>query len=381
MNLANAVARFHRIFPGSSEPSIWRAPGRVNLIGEHTDYNLGLVLPMAIEFSCFVLTAPSSKGRLRVYSEQFGEFAEWALEEIPSSTPQGQWPDRVAGVAWELMRSGIPVAAQNVWIDSEVPLGAGLSSSAAIGVALTMALGGITAGQAPPLARAAEVDFVGVPCGIMDHFVSAHGQPGAAILLDCQSLNWRAVPVPAGLAIVAVNSKVKHELGNSGYSARVAECAAAAEALGVDALRDAQLSEIRRLPPLLRKRARHVITENARVEQFAAAALTGDLQRIGELASESHRSLRDDYEVSCPEIDFLVTAACAVPGVLGARITGGGFGGCTVNFVRPDAFEPLRDSLRHGYFQYCGVEPDVYLCVAAPGASEISLEDAGLHNS
>jgi galactokinase len=381
VNLSNAVGRFHQLFPGSPEPSIWRAPGRVNLIGEHTDYNLGLVLPMAIEFSCFVLTARSSDGRLRVYSEQLGAFAEWPLNDIPSATPQGGWRGRVAGVAWELIRSGINVAAQNVLIDSEVPLGAGLSSSAALGVALAMALGGVPAGQAPPLARNAEVDFVGVPCGIMDHFVSAHGQRGAAILLDCRNLDWRPVPLPAGLAIVVVNSMVQHELSNSGYRARVAECAAAAEALGVASLRDARRSAIEQLDPVLRRRARHVITENARVEQFAAAATAGDLPRIGRLATESHRSLRDDYEVSCPEIDFLVDAACAVPGVLGARITGGGFGGCIVSFVRPDSVESLKNALRHSYFEYRGIEPDVYLCVPAPGASHISLGNAELHNT
>lgn len=381
MNLASGISRFHQIFPGTSEPSIWRAPGRVNLIGEHTDYNLGLVLPMAIEFSCYVLSARSNDGRLRVFSEQFGEFAEWPLEDIPSAVPHGRWPDRVVGVARELIRSGASVGGHNLLIDSEVPLGAGLSSSAALGIALTMALGGISAEQAPPLARGAEVNFAGIPCGIMDHFVSAHGQSGAAILLDCRTLDWQPVPLPASLAIIVVNSMVKHELGNSGYSARVAECAAAAEALGLATLRDARLSVIDQLDPLLRKRARHVITENARVEQFAAAAMIGDLPRIGRLATESHRSLRYDYEVSCPEIDFLVEAACAVPGVLGARITGGGFGGCTVNFARPDAFEPLKETLRHSYFQYRGMEPDVYLCVAAPGAAEVSFDSAQPYNS
>jgi len=371
VDLLKSVARFHSLFPGSPEPSIWRAPGRVNLIGEHTDYNLGLVLPIAIEFSCFVLTAPRPDAVLRVYSAQFGEFVKWRIADIPSLAAQGAWSDRVAGVAWELLRSGIAIGGMNLMVDSEVPLGAGLSSSAALGVALTMAMGGVSADAAPALARAAEVNFVGVPCGIMDQFVSAHGKAGAGILLDCRNLDWRPVPLPSGLGIVAANSMVKHDLASSGYAVRVAECAAAAHELGVPSLRDARLDQIDRLPPLLRKRARHVITENQRVQLFAQAAAHGDLETIGRVATESHRSLRDDYEVSCPEIDFLVDAACAVPGVLGARITGGGFGGCTVNFVQPDALSALSHTLRSRYSQFNGIEPEIYLCVPSPGASQV----------
>lgn len=372
LNLTKAIARFHSVFASAGEPSIWRAPGRVNLIGEHTDYNLGLVLPMAIEFACFVFSAPSGDGWLRVHSEQFGESAEWRLEDIPGLAARGHWSDRVAAVAWELLRAGIAVEGQNLLIDSEVPLGAGLSSSAALGVALTLALGDVAHDRVPQLARAAEVDFVGIPCGIMDQFVSAHGQSGTAILLDCRDLAWRPIPLPPGLSVVVANSMVKHELGNSAYSTRVVECETAANRLGVHCLRDAQLEQLHRLDPTLRKRVRHVITENQRVEQFAAAAIAGDFDALGRLTIESHRSLRDDYEVSCTELDFLVDTALSVRGVLGARMTGGGFGGSTVNLLRPDAIGDLKDALLSRYHRYRGLVPEIYVCAASEGAAQIS---------
>jgi len=277
-------------------------------------------------------------------------------------------------VAWVLARNGVALTGQNLLIDSDVPLGGGLSSSAALGVALTLALGG----PRPPLeiallARKAETDFTGVPCGIMDQFVSAHGQAGAAILLDCRSLDWRAVELPKKLAIVVTNSMVKHDLASSGYRDRVAECHAAARALGVQSLRDVRPDQIDILDPLLRKRARHVITENARVEAFAAAAGRGDTAEMGRLATESHRSLRDDYEVSCAELDFLVEAALRVPGVLGARMTGGGFGGSTVTFIDPDAVQQFRPIITAGYQRFNGRVPEIHICTASQGAREIPI--------
>ena len=371
MNLTNAIARFHQVFPGAAYPAIWRAPGRVNLIGEHTDYNLGLVLPMAIELACYVLDAPSGDDRLRVHSEQFGGSAEWRLGEIPTLKPRGHWSDRVVAVAWELMRAGIRVEGKNVLIDSEVPLGAGLSSSAALGVALTLALGDVARDQTPQLARTAETDFIGVPCGIMDQFISAHGQPGSAILLDCRDLSWQPIPLPSGLSIVVTNSMVKHELGSSAYSARVEECVAAASRLDVHSLRDARLDQLDRLDRTLFKRARHVVTENQRVEQFAAAALARDFAAMGRLTTESHYSLRDDYEVSCGELDFLVETALSVRGVLGARMIGGGFGGSTVNLVRPNAIGDLKEALIRRYRDYRGIVPEIYVCSASEGARQI----------
>jgi galactokinase len=362
------VGRFREIYPASGDPHVWRAPGRVNLIGEHTDYNLGFVLPMAIGLECQIAAARAD-GVFRVYSEQLAQGAQWHIGEILNATPRGDWTDRVVGIAWALSQRGVSIEPQNILISSSVPLGAGLSSSAALGVALTLALGG----PRPPLglaqvARLAETAFAGVPCGIMDQFASAHG---GATLLDCRSLEFRDVALPREIAVVAVNSMVKHELGDSAYRRRVEECAAAARAMGVASLRDGTLDQVNRLDGVLLKRSRHVITENARVEAFAAAAAVGDLELIGRLVTESHRSLRDDYEVSCPELDFLVETALGIPGVLGARLTGGGFGGCTVNLVRRELLEQFHNTITERYASRWGLAPELHVCEPSPGASQI----------
>jgi galactokinase len=352
---------------------VWRAPGRVNLIGEHTDYNLGLVLPMAIDLACWIAAAPTEDGWLRVYSEQLGAGSQWLIEDIPNASPIGDWTDRVVGIAWELSRRGVAMGGMNVLIDSEVPVGGGLSSSAALGVSLTLAFGGSPAH--PPeleqLARAAEMDFVGVPCGIMDQFISAAGQEGSAIFLDCRSMESRRVKLPDDLAIVSANSMVKHELGDSAYRTRVEECAEAARRLGIGSLRDAGFAGLGKLDGVFLKRARHIVTENARVETFVAAAAAGDRAEMGRVVTESHISLRDDYQVSCPELDFLVDTALRVEGVFGARMTGGGFGGSTVNLVHPEAVDALKAILTANYRRYYDLTPQIHVCIASPGASEV----------
>ena len=366
------VQRFREVFPDSGTPQVWRAPGRVNLIGEHTDYNLGYVLPMAIDLACFVATAPNDDGRLRVYSQQMGAGSEWRVDEISRARPRGDWTDRVIGIAWELDCRGAVIAPQNVFLTSAVPLGGGLSSSAALGVALALALGGWRPRrEIAEVAHAAERDFVGVPCGIMDQFAAACGQEGAAILLDCRSLEWRAVKLPEEIDIVTADTMVKHEHASGGYRTRVEECAAAARALGVSSLRDARWNDLGALSGALLKRARHVVTENARVAEFAGAAERGDVETMGRVATESHRSLREDYEVSCDELDFLVETALRVPGVVGARMTGGGFGGSIVNFVRREAREALESALIDGYRRKWGRTPEIHRCIASAGASEI----------
>jgi galactokinase len=344
----------------------------VNLIGEHTDYNLGLVLPMAIDLVCRIAASPSHDEWLRVYSEQLGAGSQWRIADIPNALPVGDWTDRIVGIAWELSRRGVELQGANLLIDSEVPVGGGLSSSAALGVSLTLALGG------PPeplelalTARSAEMDFVGVPCGIMDQFISAGGQAGAAVLLDCRSLQWRSVKLPAGVAIVTANSMVKHQLGNSAYRTRVEECAEAARRLGVGSLRDATLASLDRLDGVSLKRARHVFTENDRVERFVAAAAKEDAAGMGRVVSESHISLRDDYEVSSAELDFLVDAALRVDGVFGARMIGGGFGGSTVNLVNLTEIDALTDTLTREYLAQYGLKPEIHVCLASAGASEI----------
>jgi galactokinase len=365
------VNKFHTRYPASVAPRVWRAPGRVNLIGEHTDYNLGLVLPMAIDMACWIAASPSGDHWLRVYSEQLGAGSQWRVEDIPTASPIGDWTDRVVGIAWELLRRGIEIHGANVLIDSEVPVGGGLSSSAALGISLALALGGPSKSplETAQLARAAEMDFVGVPCGIMDQFISAGGQEGSAILLDCRSFAWRTVKLPPDVAIVTANSMVRHELGDSAYRTRVEECAEAARRLRLSSLRDAKSLEA--LDGVLLKRARHVVTENARVERFVEAVESGDHAQMGSIVNESHISLRDDYEVSCAELDFLVETAEGIEGVFGARMIGGGFGGSTVNLVRPGAVESFKAILAKEYRKYRGLTPEIHVCVSSVGASEI----------
>lgn len=369
------VNKFYARYPGSSAPRVWRAPGRVNLIGEHTDYNLGLVLPMAIDMACSIALAPSGDQWLRVYSEQLGAGSQWRVEDIPNASPIGDWTDRVIGIAWELSRRGVALSGANVLIDSEVPVGGGLSSSAALGVSLALALGGPREPlELAQMARAAEMDFVGVPCGIMDQFIAAAGQAGSAMFLDCRSLAWRAVRLPENVAIVSANSMVKHELGDSAYRTRVEECAEAARRLGIKSLRDAKLDELGSLSGTVLKRARHIVTENARVERFVAAAEGEDGgAAMGQIVTESHISLRDDYEVSCAELDFLVDAALQVDGVFGARMIGGGFGGSTVNLVHPDGVDQLKAVLAKEYRKSYGLTPETHVCIASRGASEVIL--------
>jgi len=369
------VDKFHTRYPASAAPRVWRAPGRVNLIGEHTDYNLGLVLPMAIDLACWIAVAPSGDGWLRVYSEQLGAGSQWRVQDIPNASPIGDWTDRVAGIAWELSRRGVEMRGANVLIDSEVPVGGGLSSSAALGVSLALALGGPLAPlELAQLAQAAETRFVGVPCGIMDQFISAGGAAGAAILLDCRSLAWRSVKLPPDVAIVTANSMVKHQLGDSAYRTRVEECAEAARKLGISSLRDAKPGDFAALDGALLRRARHIVTENARVKRFVEAVETEDhAAEMGRVVTESHISLRDDYEVSCAELDFLVEAALRVEGVFGARMIGGGFGGSTVNLVHPEAVESLQVTLAKEYRKFHGLAPEMHVCVASAGASETIL--------
>jgi galactokinase len=372
---AALVKKFQARYPASHAPRVWRAPGRVNLIGEHTDYNLGLVLPMAIDLACWIAAAPSGDEWLRVYSEQLSAGSQWRVADIPHTLPQGDWTDRVAGIAWEISRRGIQLDGTNLLIDSQVPLGGGLSSSAALGVCLTLALGGPRDNplETAQMARTAEMDFVGVPCGIMDQFISAEGQAGSATLLDCRSLQWRTVKLPADVAIVTVNSMVKHQLGDSAYRTRVEECAEAARRLGVASLRDASLPSLllMGLDGVYLKRARHIVTENERVIRFVEATEADRAAEMGRIVTESHISLRDDYEVSCEELDFLVDAASRVKGVLGARMTGGGFGGSTVNLVHPDAVGALTASLAAEYHEAFGLTPEIHVCTASAGASEI----------
>jgi galactokinase len=369
---------FPPLFRGAPGVRVFRAPGRTNLIGEHTDYNLGFVLPVALQLATYVATTPSGDGRLRLYSEDLDELREFDVATLAALKHQHDWSDYVIGVAQELLRLGYFIEGANLRIRSTVPSGAGLSSSAALEVssALALLLGHtIDPLELAKLCQRAEREFVGMPCGIMDQYISVFGRQHAAVEIDCRSLESRTVPLPGGITFVAVNSMVKHELSGSAYRERVAECAAACKALGVESLRDVTPTQLEanavRLPPVVLRRARHVVTENDRVNRFVDAALHGELQLMGRLMMESHRSLQHDYEVSCDELDFLVDRALEVDGIYGSRMTGGGFGGCTVTMLRADAVAHFDEAIREAYERKFKIAPEIYPCIPAEGAVEI----------
>jgi galactokinase len=377
------VTGFREHFQTDATPEIYRAPGRVNLIGEHTDYNLGYVFPIALEMACYVATAPTGRDELRIFSQDFRDGISLSPSLVSDMKPRGDWTDYVIGVAQQLTRDGMQLQGADLLIHSEVPIGSGLSSSAALEVSTAVALlrsQSLEKLEIALLAQRAESQFAGMPCGIMDQYASVFGKEGAAIQIDCRSLEHQYVPLPPDIAIIAVNSMVKHELGSSAYRDRVAECRAAVEAIqaiddSVKSLRDVSpefFVEVQEsIPALPRQRARHVVYETHRVVEFAAAARAHDLEKMGQLFLASHRSMQYDYEISCEEIDFLVDTSIKLTGVYGARMTGGGFGGCTVNLVRPDAVREFQNQLASAYEGQYGKQPVFYDCKPATGAGRV----------
>ncbi len=369
------------------EPRVYRAPGRVNLIGEHTDYNDGFVMPAAIGFSTWVAAAPRTDRQLVLHSENFAERIEFDLDELNAKARQ-HWSDYAYGVAVVLEQSGYHLRGANLMIRGEVPIGVGLSSSAALEVATGYALLD-TAGYAidrlelAKLCQRAENDFVGLRCGIMDQFVSCCGRRGHALLLDCRSLEYRLLPLPEDVQLVICNTMVKHSLASGEYNQRRAECEVGVQHLAqalpnVHALRAVTLAELaqygRALPAPVYRRCHHVIRENDRVIASAAALEQGDFTAFGHLMNESHQSLRDDYQVSCDELDLMVRLALAVEGVYGARMTGGGFGGCTINLVKAENVSEFERVVALGYQQATGHTPEIYICSAAEGAEQVYEE-------
>ncbi len=351
---------------------LFRAPGRVNLIGEHTDYNDGFVLPAAIEFSTLVRATPGAEGRLRAESAAFPERLDLAVAS--PFIRQNNWSDYVLGVAAQLRLRGISVPAVDLAVTSDVPAGAGLSSSAALLVSTALALlaqAGVTLPgiEIARLCQEAEIDFTGTRCGIMDQFVAVHAQRHHALLLDCRSLNYELVPLPQSVALVVANTMIKHELSGSEYNVRRGECELAAARAGLASLRDLTSPQPDHDTP--GRRARHVWSENARVHDFVEALRSADLPRVGRLMEESHWSLRDDYEVSCPELDLMVSLAQRLPGYLGGRMTGGGFGGSTVNLVEAGEAMAFVRALREAYASATGLRPGVYITQAGAGAGEV----------
>jgi len=374
---------FRRQYGTDQNARVFRAPGRVNLIGEHTDYNLGFVLPVALDLACYVAAAPSHDGRVHVYSEQKHESRDWLAAASGDLSPVHNWSDYPAGVARELARAAYCIDPQSLLIHSTVPEGSGLSSSAALEVSCALALLGdqkIQPLRLAELCRAAEGRFVGTPCGIMDQFVSVFAREHSALLIDCRSLEGQPVTLPDNIEILAVNSMVKHALGQSAYKQRTEECAAAVESFrhadpAVSSLRDVTVALLEKVSPsmphMIARRARHVVTENERVTLFVNAAGRCDIERMGELMVESHVSLQHDYEVSCEELDFLVDTAIGIDGVLGARMTGGGFGGCTVNLLHKGAGSRFRNEITAEYRDRFNITPQIVECHPAGGAAEL----------
>jgi galactokinase len=368
-----------------TRPQIFRAPGRVNLIGEHTDYNDGFVMPAAVGFSTYVAIAPRPDRKLVIHSKEFPGNFEFDLDDLPEKRV-GAWCDYVLGVASVLRQQGQELAGANLLVHGKVPIGAGLSSSAALEVSAALAFLSLAGSQLPlpevaKLCRQAENDFVGAKVGIMDQFVSCMGKAGHAFLLDCRSLEFKFVPIPAGLQLVVCNTMVKHDLATGAYNTRRDECEAGVRVFAkwdssVRALRDVSvelLDEHANDPPAtIWKRCCHVVRENARTLDAARALTNGDLPRVGELMRESHNSLRDLYEVSCRELDLMVEAAEGLPGFCGGRMTGGGFGGCTVNLVREENAEEFAKRITERYREATGIRPQVYLCSAEDGAGQLN---------
>ncbi len=353
----------------------FRAPGRVNLIGEHTDYTGGLVFPAAIHFSTTVDAEPLDGGRLIVASADFPAVGEFELAD-PEPLPRGDWTDYPRGVAVELTRAGFALRGARLQIRSDVPLGAGLSSSAALEVATGRALLGVAGLSCDPVQLAeicqrAENHFVGTKSGIMDQFASCLGKRHHAVRIDCRSLAYSYAPIPENWSIVIANTGVKHEHAGGEYNVRRAECEAGMQVLG-KGLRDATLAELEAqraaMPDVVYRRCRHVISENARVDALCQAFAAGDARRVGQLMDEAHRSIRDDFEASCPELDAMVGAAQEQDGLIGARMTGGGFGGCTVNLVEARLAAQFASRLAFRYEQITGIPCETYLTEASDGA-------------
>jgi galactokinase len=369
-----ATARFRRQFGGEPEIVV-QAPGRVNLIGEHTDYNDGFVLPMAIDRRTVIAARHRTDSIVSVSSEGFSD----AHFDLAAMEPAQGWDEYIKGVAWAMDADSLP-GWEGV-IESTIPLGASLSSSAALEVATALVFATLAKrrwrpSDAAQLAHRAETDWVGVNSGIMDQLISACGQAGHAVLIDCRDLTRSATPLPPGVQVVVLDTGTRRRLTESRYNQRRAECKAAAEAFGIESLRDLTATVLNDPPADLSKtildRARHVVEENQRTLAAAEAMKIGDGSLLGSLMNQSHESLRDLYEVSSSALDAMVESALASPGCLGARMTGAGFGGCAIALVDDAAVDEFMDNVATRYQGTTRNQPAVYACVAAGAASVIA---------
>jgi galactokinase len=382
MSLQQHVREVFEQYYGEPPAMIVRAPGRVNLIGEHTDYNDGFVLPMAIDRAAYIALRPRNDQYVSVHALDFKTSVQFSLDEMQRDEYKGEesWAEYVKGTAWALQEAGYTLTGWDGVIEGDVPIGAGLSSSAALEMATARAfaeLGGFgwDAGAMAKLGQKTENQWIGVNSGIMDQMISAAGREGYALLIDCRSLDTEAVPLPPDTLVVVLDTATRRGLVGSAYNERRAQCEAAAAHFGVPKLRDVSLdvfnARAHELDDVTMRRARHVITENVRTLACADAMRIGDAAEVGRLMNESHVSMRDDFEISRDEVDRMVACAQAHPAAYGARMTGGGFGGCCVALVRADAAETFAGSVAACYTQETGLTPAVYVCAASEGANRV----------
>ena len=350
-----------------------RASGRVNLIGGHTDYNDGYVLPIPLDRDIWIVGSPRNDDTVNAYAADFDEWATFSLKDV-TSKDTAQWVNYIQGVAWSLHKRGYILRGVDLVIKGTVPIGAGLSSSAAIEVAALRLFSKISGFTVEPVEAAyicmeAENDYVGVKCGVMDQFVASLGRRGNALFIDCRTNDFELLSLPPDVRVVIVNSNVKRELASSAYNERRAQCMEGVKILeqylpGIRALRDVSVSDLNEfghnLPPLIYRRCHHVVTENARVLEGVRALQAEDMMKLGELINASHASLRDDYEVSSGELNILVETAQSLPQTLGSRMTGAGFGGCTVNLVKANSVLDFTRKISEGYFEATGLSAEIY---------------------
>ncbi|GAB4581647.1 MAG: galactokinase [Anaerolineales bacterium] len=375
--LTTFLQHFQQTF--NIQPStVIRAPGRVNLIGEHTDYNDGFVLPLAINRAVWIALRPRADARVVIHSLDFPNPTDFSLDHIQKS--EEGWVEYVKGVAWALQQEGFALKGWEGVLAGNVPVGAGLSSSAALELAVARAFAVVSnlewrPAQMALLSQKAENWWVGVNSGIMDQMISAAGKKDHALLIDCRSLESRLVPLPPGTSIVVLDTATRRGLVDSAYNERRAQCEAAARQFGVPALRDVSLEAFTaragELDPVVRARARHVISENARTLEAADVMENGDPVRLGQLMDASHASLRDDFQVSSDALNLIVEIARRQEGCFGARMTGAGFGGCAVALVRQETAERFSEQVTASYEGQTGLKPNIYVCSAENGAEVV----------
>jgi galactokinase len=387
MNIIDQIAAtYHEKF-GDSPAHISRAPGRVNLLGEHVDYNDGFVLPAAIDRATYIAFSPTKASHSTLAAVDFDQQTSFSLETIPSKTqidssPLPEWALYPAGVMWALIEENLPVPPMNAVYTSNIPRGSGLSSSASVEMAFMIAWQELGGWNLPSMRRAllgqkAENKYVGVNCGIMDQFASACGVENKLLLLDCRSLEWEPIQLPKDVSIVIADTTIRRKLTSGEYNKRRSACEEAVRLLqqnlpNIKSLRDISVDNFNRLsgklPTEIEKRARHVVEEIGRSNQAKALLETGNIQNFGRLMNECHVSLRDLYEVSCPELDVMARVAQSLDGCYGARLTGAGFGGCTVNLVALEKAEKFAQALSTGYESETGLHPEIYITRASNGA-------------